>query len=162
MRKLTSSIYAGFSALMLVLVACSHPADKGETGIVDGLFSQLEGTWKMGEGPVRESWSRVGEDYVARVYSVDGDDTITTETIVLEQLDGEVFYRATVAGQNQGETISFRMVERDTAKVVFENPDHDFPTSITYQFISEDSITAVISGLVDGQKRKVEFPYIRQ
>jgi hypothetical protein len=45
--------------------------------------------------------------------------------------------------------------------VVFENPAHDFPQRVGYQRRGADSLVAWIEGTMQGQARKIEFPYAR-
>ena len=44
---------------------------------------------------------------------------------------------------------------------VFENPEHDFPTAITYNFLGGDKLKASISGVVNEQVRSLDFDYIK-
>jgi hypothetical protein len=45
-------------------------------------------------------------------------------------------------------SVSFKLVEYDAAakKAVFANPEHDYPTRITYQRIAEDRLLFVVAG----------------
>ena len=45
--------------------------------------------------------------------------------------------------------------------MVFENPEHDFPTKITYKKINADSIVAEISGNRNGKQASELFPMKR-
>ena len=52
------------------------------------------------------------------------------------------------------------MVIRQTSRIVFENPQHDFPQRIGYER-SGNRLLAWIEGTQGGRSRKVEFPYVR-
>jgi hypothetical protein len=47
-------------------------------------------------------------------------------------------------------------------KVVFENPDHDFPQRILYWLEDADVLRARIEGTEDGENRGVEWTFRRQ
>ena len=53
---------------------------------------------------------------------------------------------------------AFKLTSLSPNQLVFENPTHDFPTKITYLKISQDSIVASISGLIDGKEKLEQFP----
>jgi hypothetical protein len=44
--------------------------------------------------------------------------------------------------------VTFRLAELDsrTRRAAFENPDHDFPTRISYQRVADDRLTILVSG----------------
>ena len=63
--------------------------------------------------------------------------------------------------QNKELPVSFKLVNATDNQLVFENPNHDFPTKITYLIISEDSMVASISGLIDGKEKIEQFPMKR-
>jgi len=46
-------------------------------------------------------------------------------------------------------------------QLVFENPQHDFPQTISYTKITADSLVAEISGTKNGHERKQIFPMKR-
>jgi hypothetical protein len=41
--------------------------------------------------------------------------------------------------------------------LVFENPKHDYPKKITYTQITEDSLEAEISGILEGKASSEKF-----
>ena len=59
----------------------------------------------------------------------------------------------------QPETI-FTSTHVTATEAVFENPAHDFPKKITY-VRSGDALTAAIEGPMNGQTRRIEFPYTK-
>ncbi len=80
----------------------------------------------------------------------------------LEQKNDSVFYNVSVKGQNKDQAVSFYLTSSDDDKLVFENPNHDYPSKITYSKISKDSIVAEIFGLKDGKKITESFPMSRK
>jgi hypothetical protein len=81
---------------------------------------------------------------------------IERETVVLSESEGRLVYTVHRRGQPTVVFLS-RSVTRD--EVVFENPAHDFPQRIGYRRRGPDELFAWIEGTVDGQQRRVEFPY---
>jgi hypothetical protein len=83
--------------------------------------------------------------------------TAIAEDLRIEQRDDAVYYVARPRGQ--GET-AFRRVESGAGRVVFENPDHDFPKRIMY-WRDGDRLHARIEGgsrTLSLQWRRVETP----
>lgn len=65
-------------------------------------------------------------------------------------------YVAKPSGQAEATFTSVRVSANEAA---FENPAHDFPTRIIYQRQPDGGLTAVIEGTMNGQARRIEFPY---
>ena len=106
----------------------------------------LSGTWenKTKRGSIFETWSKTTENELSgKSYMVKGQDTIVFENIRLVQDQAGI-----------AKTIS------DT-KLIFENPEHDFPQIISYNKMSSDSLVAEISGTKNGQERRQTFPMKR-
>ena len=58
----------------------------------------------------------------------------------------------------------FNMSELKGTRAVFENPDHDFPKKITYEYRAPDQLTARLEGkdTSSGQPLMVNFPMKRK
>lgn len=111
----------------------------------DGLFSEI---WKYTNDSLYE-----GESYILQ-----NNDTVFYESIDLEKHKNEWYYTVSVKGQNKEEAVSFKLTSVSPNQLVFENNKHDFPTKITYLKISEDSIVASISGVIEGKEKIEQFP----
>lgn len=46
-------------------------------------------------------------------------------------------------------------------KAVFENKDHDFPTSITYELAAPDNLTILVAGPAEGEQKLLKVNLIR-
>ena len=90
-----------------------------------------------------------------------GNDTVSSESISLEERSKELFYIPTVKNQNEGKSIIFTLTSLATNQLIFENPTHDFPQKITYTQVTHDSLVAVISGVVNGKEVFQNFPMAR-
>lgn len=124
--------------------------------------SWLLGTWtdssKMGKST--ETWHKENDStYSAESFIVSKKDTIFYEQAKLEQRNNEISLTVKPRGQNDNEAVSFKLRSENAEALVFENPQHDFPTQITYTKIGSDSLYAEISGLAKGQEKKVGFPF---
>lgn len=73
------------------------------------------------------------------------------EFIMLREEGDRLAYVAHPSGQKPATFLSTRI---EPGEVVFENPEHDFPTTIEYR-IAGDALTAWIAG----GTRRVEFAY---
>ncbi|MDF2452151.1 MAG: putative lipoprotein [Bacteroidota bacterium] len=120
------------------------------------------GTWQSqsDDGVYTETWNLKNDSVYEGVSTVvvNQKDTVFYESITLEQKNQEVFYNVSVKDQNHGEPVSFKLVGFSDKQLVFENPTHDFPTKITYNRITEDSLVASISGKVEGKDKTEQFP----
>ncbi len=120
------------------------------------------GTWQnqTSDGLFTEQWNQKNDSVYSAISTVivNHKDTVFFESILLEQKHNELFYTVSVKDQNKELPVSFKLVNTTVNQLVFGNPTHDFPTRITYLKISEDSIVASISGLIDGKEKTEEFP----
>ncbi len=124
----------------------------------------LIGTWKntTPKGSIFETWSRTGSNELSgKSYMLKEQDTIVFESIRLVQQEEGIFYIPVVKDQNNGAAVRFAATTVSETRLVFENPQHDFPQVISYTKISGDSLIAEISGGRDGKMRKQRFPMVR-
>lgn len=134
-------------------------------------YSKIEkANWFIGEwentsdeGSFREIWTKTNDSVYSGIsIVVIEQDTVFYENISLEQKKDSVFYNVSVKGQNKDQAVSFYLTSSDYDKLVFENPNHDYPSKITYSKVSKDSIVAEIFGLKDGKKITESFPMSRK
>lgn len=124
----------------------------------------LLGTWvnKAQKNPVYETWSKVNNnELTGKSYIIKERDTLVFENIRLVQEQDKLFYIPAVKNQNDGLPVRFAAKTISETRLVFENPEHDFPQIISYTKINADSLVAEISGAKDGQERKQVFPMKR-
>lgn len=124
----------------------------------------LLGTWesKTPRGSIYETWNRTSTDaFAGKSYMVKNKDTMVFETIVLKEEQNGLVYEPAVKNQNKGQAVFFRSTEVSGSKLVFENPQHDFPQVISYQRIGKDSLVAEISGNKNGKPHQQVFPMKR-
>ncbi len=157
------------TAILCGLLFSCKEAAKNETPIPQKAktYTQLEkARWVLGEwgnttpeGELTERWKQENDSvYTGETYFVTGGkDTVFSESIRLEEVNGKLTYIATVPGQNNGKPVAFEMTSATENQIIFENPQHDFPSKITYNKISLDSMVAVISGTKDGKPASEQF-----
>ena len=144
---------------LLIFSGC---AEKGTSDIEKAEW--IIGTWEnvTPKGSIYETWSIVyADEYEGKSYMLKEKDTVVFETVSMVQKEGGLFYIPAVKNQNEGLPVRFTLKSISETRFVFENPEHDFPQVISYVQIGNDSLVAEISGIADGEERKVGFPMKR-
>jgi len=123
------------------------------------------GTWKMktAKGYICESWKKTGtKALTGKGFRIAGKDTTVEENTVITMKDGGLVYIATVAGQNEGKSIPFKLLSVHNGIYQFNNPTHDYPQTVGYQLVGKDSLNAWIDGINKGAKKRIDFHYKRE
>ena len=101
-------------------------------------FQWLAGTWEMPKpnGSFRlEVWESNGPNALSgKGMKVIAGDTTYLESIRLYLDEKDVWYTPTVTDQNGGQPVPFKLVSVVDHQYIFENPAHDFPQRIIYEF----------------------------
>lgn len=129
-----------FFAFMIVLCSCQPKP------LLSKVF-ELNGTWKVETKESYEVWKVISKALLeGKSYKkVDGKEMVT-ETLSIQEREGELYYQATVPNQNNGETISFILNKANKELLSFENLKHDFPKKIQYKFINKNKILVSVLG----------------
>lgn len=109
-------------------------------------YKMLEGTWKIEGKEKYEVWEKTNGTLKGESYSVKDGIRRTTETLEIKEENGNVVYRATVPNQNNGAAIPFTLNVNKAEILSFENPEHDFPTQIIYEPVSESRVLVKVLG----------------
>jgi len=118
------------------------------------LATWLLGSWEnsSAEGNLVEHWHKVNDSvFHGESYFIAGKDTLFAETVVLDDIDGNIGYTVTVPGQNEEKPVRFGMTSITGKEIIFQNPAHDYPDKIRYTHPTEDSLVAFIYGKKDGK-----------
>ncbi len=67
-----------------------------------------------------------------------------------------------IAKTKDSDEVSFNAASFSDKKVVFENPDNDFPQKITYELVAPDQVHARIEGPSKGHTMTLNFPLKRE
>lgn len=124
----------------------------------------LIGGWENNspEGRAIETWEKKNDSiYAGKSYFIMGKDTVSEESIVLEQHGKQLLYIPTVKDQNEGKPVTFSLTYSTNQQLVFENPQHDFPQKIAYTQITHDSVWIEVSGMVEGKLQAQNYPMTR-
>ena len=148
---------------LCVLLFCTAFISSQSTDIkiFQKLYS-LEGVWlmKTKNGFIGEEWHKIDKNYIqSRGFYIKGRDTITTEKVSLKNTNDGIYYISTVEDQNKKLPISFKFTSVLNNTFIFENPEHDFPKRIVYEFIGNDSMHAYIDAGSKGSEARQDFYY---
>lgn len=148
----------GVLFIVSLLFACQPRVDHRYAQL--SKTSWLIGTWQKqsAKGILTESWQQLDDStFVGRSFFVNNGDTVSSEFIRLEHRNGKLYYIPTVADQNEGKPIIFTQTSLKDSSVTFENPEHDFPQKIYYQFQKPDSLIAEVSAMANGSQKSIVF-----
>ena len=117
----------------------------------------LAGAWTgtMGGSSIEERWSPIaGGAMLAISRTVSGQRMVAFEYLRIVERDGGLVYVAQPNGRSPTEFVLTLVEEK---RVVFENPQHDFPQRIEYARQGEAGLRATISDLTGGRAQSFEF-----
>lgn len=108
----------------------------------------LLGEWQdqRSEVVVTEVWHKVSDETyegVGTTYSK-AKQTTSTESMRLVTMLGQVFFIAKVSSNDK--PVAFKLTTCNAKKLVFENPQHDFPKKLDYHLLQPDRIQVLVSG----------------
>ncbi|MBS1598625.1 MAG: hypothetical protein JST75_10410 [Bacteroidetes bacterium] len=147
-------------ALNLMIISISS----GQQNNSFDQLQQLGGVWKteIKGKTIYERWTKISDNELSgKSYMLKNNDTIVFEATRIVNINNELYYIARVRNQNQGQEVSFKLVSSSNKTFVFENPDHDFPQRVAYQFTATDSLHAWIDGNQAGKFSKEDYYYKR-
>lgn len=156
-------------ALLTLTIACqkkentaapdAKPAAKASSFLAAA--SWLEGRWEnhSKDGVLSEIWKKESDSlFKGASYFVAGKDTLFAESVDLVLTrDGQLDYIVSVPGQNNEKPVAFRRTSGTETQMVFENPQHDYPTKIVYERRPGASLVATISGQKNGKPASEVF-----
>ncbi|MFI5451531.1 DUF6265 family protein [Pedobacter sp. UC225_61] len=153
-----------YLVIFLIGIAFHLPANAQKYSTLKQFYFML-GNWEMktAKGKITESWTQNKESLSGKSYrhALNGDSSLM-ETLLIKKIDSDFYYCSNVSGQNNGETVSFKLISNENNILVFENATHDFPQRIVYQNMSKNELLAWIEGERNGKKSKSEFRYHRK
>ncbi|TCN57439.1 hypothetical protein D0809_12735 [Flavobacterium circumlabens] len=149
--------------LLAVVVSCQkkESVEKDKIKIADWLIGNWEN--KSPDGLLIENWQKVNDStFSATSYFIKEKDTLHFEKIVLSQKGEKLTYSATVNGQNNDKAIDFPSTSETETKLVFENPQHDYPQKITYTKGANNTLTAEVTGKLQGKLTTERFIMVKK
>jgi hypothetical protein len=76
------------------------------------------------------------------------------EYLRIVEEDTAIYYYASPGGRP---ATPFRLVNLEKSKVVFENPEHDFPQRIIYRLEDQDSLISRVEGVINSELQFQEW-----
>lgn len=140
----------------LLVLAASLAAPAAGAGQLDSL-AFMAGSWVKGDRVDRdeEHWTApLGGLMVGVQREVRGGRARGFEFFRIEEREGSLFYLAQPRGRP---ATAFRVKELSSSRVVFENPEHDFPQRILYWLEQPGELRARIEGTVDGKAAAMDY-----
>jgi len=136
----------------------SHGGSHGAAGIND--VAWMAGCWESTRGArhVVEQWTAPeGGTMLGMSRTVASGKKTEYEFLMIREGAKGLEYVAKPSGQAEA---TFTATHVSTSDVVFENPAHDFPKRILYTR-DGDALNAAIDGPMNGQTRRIDFPYTK-
>ena len=90
--------------------------------------------------------------------TVEGEQTVETESMQIEEKDGQLVFTARPFGQPEASFVSIELTE---SKVIFENKEHDFPQRILYWLGPKGELHARIEGTSGGKAVHEEWVWTK-
>ena len=139
-----NSIY--ILVVILTLTSCQKSKEVSKIVGTDWLLGKWEN--KSDEGHLLETWKKVNDSlFIGESYFIREKDTLHSEKIQLKQKGENLFYIATVKGQNNDKPVTFKRNIEIEKQLVFENPKHDYPKKIIYNPFAKNHLMIEISGI---------------
>lgn len=160
MWKLDKKINSVLITIVLIFTSCNTPHIKShQTTVVN--FDWLIGKWMNNKDTTAlffENWTKSSAtNYSGISYIISNSDNVFFESMQLLNSDTGTYYSVAVRNQNNAETVNFKLVSTTHQTYSFEQPKHDFPNRINYQYKAPDTLNACIEGVVKGEKMKTAF-----
>jgi hypothetical protein len=119
----------------------------------------LIGNWYSENSRLKtyELWKRISDktfEGSGYTFSIEKNKIVSSETLRLVEMSGEVFYVAKVASNDL--PVAFKLTSCTAETATFENSLHDFPKKLSYKLNKEKNISVFVSG-EKGKGFSIEF-----
>jgi hypothetical protein len=124
----------------------AEPPAKGPEATI-GQLAWLSGTWSGTSGPstVEERWTpSASGSSLAIARTLRGNAMSSFEFLCIVERGGTLVYSAMPNGRSPATHFTLTSITADSA--TFENPAHDYPTTIRYARLADGSLQTTISG----------------
>lgn len=145
-----------------LLLSFSYP--KTDNKNIMKTLSIIKGSWQMQtrKGSIIEEWDfGKHNNYIGKSFKTTYNDTILMENLEIKIIGKSIYYIASVLDQNNQNPIYFKLIKFNNNTYTFENKKHDYPQQITYNFVTNDSLIATISGSKNNKILSSKFIYNR-
>lgn len=148
-----TTLHLSLCLIFVLLLSCSS-----SNQINRHVFAIFEGNWQQENSTNIEQWQMHDTFLSGEVIKIQNQDTLTVEYLRIFSENNAIYYEATVPSQNEGKAIRFILTQQNKLNFTFENPNHDFPQKIVYNFKNKNTLNAIISGA----NKQIEFTYKKQ
>jgi hypothetical protein len=141
--------------------SAAQPAPMPAAPLTIDRVAFLQGCWEQvsERQTIEEQWTAPrGGTMMSVGRTVRDGRLVDFEFVVLREQDGALAYEA---HPDKKEPAVFTARAATDVRVVFENPEHDFPKSVGYERTGPDSLLAWIEGPRRGGNRRMDFVYKR-
>ncbi|WP_346236982.1 DUF6265 family protein [Niabella insulamsoli] len=155
------------TTLLMLAVSCNTQPTAESKNVYAPILKRAQwilGSWTqtVDEAVTTENWTKLSDSvFAGESFTVVRGDTVFYESVTFSQKVKDAFYNVSLRNEKPPAPVSFQLTSQDDSMLVFENKKHDYPTKISYRKITQDSIFAEISGLVNGTEKKQGFPLKR-
>lgn len=152
-------VVIGLLLLQLPQIAEARIAEENVPRIAD--VAWMTGCWEQREADtvIHETWMQpLGGTMLGMNRTVNHAKTVEFEFLRIEEKEGKLAYIAKPSTQKE---VTFIHRELSPTRVVFCNPDHDFPRIITYELLGADVLQASIEGPIQGKTKRITFTLTR-
>jgi len=137
------------ASVFVLLGLVFQPVSQAQTCTTLESLTWLVGHWasETSKLKINESWQRISASTFegsGTTHSIKSNKILSSETLRLVEMSGEVFYLAKVGTNNL--PIAFKLTSCTANTAIFENSLHDFPKKISYQLNTDKNITVFVSG----------------
>ncbi len=146
-----------FAFTVMVLTMLAGPGQAPAAPSIKDV-AWISGCWDLTRNArhVTETWTPAeGGTMMGVSRTVNNGKTTEWEFLIIREGAAGLEYVAKPSRQPEA---TFTATRVSATEVVFENPAHDFPKKIVYKR-DGDSLVASIEGPMNGQTRRIEFPY---
>lgn len=145
-----------------MVTSCKKHDKNGNEIVFEEVYKAnwLLGEWQKTDslGTLKEIWMPLNDSsYVGQSYFIKDKDTVHHELVELTQDRDNLIYLAKVKGQNNDESIPFKLSKDNDTLLVFENPKHDYPQEIEYIFKKNKTLLITVSGIDKGKMKSDSY-----
>ena len=147
--------------VILSLIVASFVSCKEEIPIKKVTLADVNwiiGQWQTNPKVEVEVWSFKEDKYTASGLIVNEERPRVTELMNISDKNGVLVYSVLSYGQNDNLYVDFALSNNMPKDLIFTNPNHDFPKSIRYTLVDEQTLKVVVGGT---DTKNMEFIFFR-
>lgn len=140
------NLLRGYLIFSILIFTVSSGFGQISDKTLDQITNLFAGTWKTEGKENYEKWEKTDSAFKGKGYNIKNNQEKITEYFEIKNINGKIYYMATVPNQNNGATVKFVLTKWDNDEFVFENPEHDFPKKIIYKKLSDREMFVQVLG----------------